>query len=311
VEFGKRDAPCFGSRPGANLRPLGITLIVFAMSWLVVPAVRADLDDIRFRISADGTYDNNLTRAQGQDVLYDSFATVTAGATLPLGLGQYSRLVLSANAGAERFDRYTLLDRSFIDGQGELQFRSSGQFSSPIWGLLAKIGADQYKSELRDGYRATYAVTLRAPVTDRLFVFGALAYNTRDGRSKVFDTKDASLRGHVDYSLGGRHTIYAGLEGRYGDVVSVARPSLAFLDIADAIVVDDAFIDTPRLAYRFKASTAIGTIGYNVALGERLAFDLAYRYAHSRPDDQPPAGVAAEPLQYTIQQGSASLLFRF
>jgi hypothetical protein len=279
---------------------------------LLCPAALADLDDLKFRISADAAYDDNVTRASGDDRLDDSFGALSLGASYPWQWSRNTRLVLNASAGADRFRRYRGLDRAYGVLQAELQYRDSAWFDAPIWGLLVRQGIDEYdSSELRDGYRTSVAITLRQPLTDRVFLFGALAYNQRDGRSTVFDTQEVSLRGSLDYSLTRQQTLYFGLEARVGDIVSTARPSLAFLDIADAVIVDDAFTDTTRLAYRIEATTGILTLGYNIAFGEKVALDLAYLGAYSRPKQQPPASVQSEKVYYTANQVIASLLFRF
>jgi hypothetical protein len=275
------------------------------------PSAFAELSDIRFRVSADATYDDNVSRARKDDKLDDSFATLNLGASVPLQLSAQSRLVVSANVGGEKFKRFTGLDRNYANVQGELQYRKSGQFSEPIWGVFVRQGEDWYESTLRDGYRTSAGVSVRKPLTDKLFFFSALAYNHRDGRSTVFDTSEVSLRANFDYALSRRQTLYFGLEGRDGDIVSTASPNLAYFDIAKAVVRDDVFTDTTRFSYRFKAYTGIVTLGYNVGLGEHAALDLAYRAAYARPHDQPPSAVTTERIDYVDNQVTLSLLIRF
>lgn len=279
------------------------------MFW--APAAFADLDELRFRLSSDVTYDDNVSRAPKDDKFHDTFAALNLGASLPWQLWATSRLLLNANIGGEKFKTYSGLDRLYANIQGEFQYRKSGQFSEPIWGVFVRLGEDWYDSTLRDGFRNSAGLTFRKPVTDRIFFFSALAYNQRDGRSTVFDTEDVSVRANVDYSLSQGQTLYFGVEGRDGDFVSTARPKLAYFDIAEAVVLDDVFTDTPRFSYRFKGYTGIATIGYNFALGEHAALDLAYRIAHARPHDQPPSVVTTDSIDYVDQQATVSILIRF
>ena len=283
--------------------------IVLAFSC--APSAYADLDDLRVRLTAEATYDDNVSRARKDDKLYDAFGALNLGASVPWQLSGTSRLVFSANVGGEQFERYFGLDRLYANFQGELQYRKSGQFSAPIWGVFVRHGEDWYDSDLRDGYRTSAGLSVRKPVTDKLFFFGALGYNQRDGRSKVFDTKEVSLRANLDYSLSRRQTLYFGLEGRDGDLVSTARANLAYIDIADALIQDDVFTDTTRYSYRFKAYTGIATLGYNLALGEHAALDLVYRAAYARPHEQPPAVVTTETIDYTANLVTLSILIRF
>ena len=308
---------CKGAVPRADARQGAACVLrrVFgaaaAIALFGASCAFAELDDIRFRVSADATYDDNVSRARKDDKLDDSSATLSLGASVPWQLSARSRLVVSANAAGERFKRFSGLDRNFANIQGELQFRSSGQFSEPIWGIFARQERDWYESELRDGYRTSAGISVRKPLTDRIFLFSALAYNQRDGRSTVFDNKEVSLRANLDYALSRRQTLYFGLEGRDGDLVSTARPNLAYFDIAKAVVQDDAFTDTARFSYRFKAYTGIATLGYNLALGEHAALDLAYRGAYARPHDQPPSAATTETIDYVAHQVTLSLLVRF
>lgn len=297
-----------GMRAGLRRRACQAALL-YAYCW--VPPALADLDDMRFRGTLDATYDDNVSRARKDDKLDDSFATLNLGASVPLQLSAKTRVVISANGGAEAFKRFTRLDRYYANIQAEFQYRESGQYGEPIWALFARQGQDWYESDLRDGYRTSAGLSVRKPLTDRLFLFGALAYNQRDGRSTVFDTKEVSLRANVDYSLTRSQTLYFGLEGRDGDIVSTARANLAYFDIARAVVQDDAFTDTPRFAYRLKAYTGIASVGYNFAMTERAALDLAYRVAYSRPRDQPPSAVTTDRIDYVDNQVTLSLLVRF
>ena len=273
-----------------------------------MPCAFADLNEIRFRLTADATYDDNVSRARKPDKLDDSFATLNLGANVPWVLSENSRIVVSANAGGEKFNRYTGLDRYYANVQGELQYRNSAEFTEPIWAIFARQGEDWYESNLRDGYRTSAGVSVRKPVTDRIFFFSAVAYNQRDGRSTVFDTKDVSLRANIDYSLSSRQTLYFGLEARDGDIVSTAPAKLAYFDIANAFVKDDVFTDPTRYSYRFKAYTGIATFGYNFAISESAALDLAYRVAYSRLHDQPPSAVTADTIDYVDNQVTLSLL---
>lgn len=272
-------------------------------------AAHADLDDLKVRLTADYTWDDNVNRGTEDDRLSDQFASARIGLSLPLNLSARTRLMLSASGGGELFDKYDGLDRTFAELQGELQYRGSGKFGAPIYGLFFRTAQDWYDTTLRDGYRASIGVSLRKPATDRIFLFGALGYNRRDGKSEVFDNEEWFVRGTLDYSLSARNTLYVGLEYRYGDSVSSGPPSLGALNIADAVVADDVFPD--RFAYKAKAHTGILTLGYNFAFAGRHALDFSYRGIYARAEDQPPSNVSEDDLYYYDNQFTASYLFRF
>jgi len=151
---------------------------------------------------------------------------------------------------------------------------------------------------------------VRKALTDKVHLFSALTRNARDGKSTVFDTKDYSARVNLDYSLSRSSTVYLGGEYRRGDVVSTARPALADIDIADAIVLDDVFTDTPRFSYRVKANTVLMTLGYNVALSEKHALDFSWRRVQSTPT-RSPGFATPDSIRYVVNQLSVFYLFRF
>jgi hypothetical protein len=285
--------------------------VACAAGWTPVAVAQSKLDELSFRVVADVGWDDNVNRAQNADRLADALATLALDARLPFTLGDHARLLLGVSGGGQAFNRHDGLTHSFIGFQGELQYRRSSEFGAPIWSAFVREETDWYRSSLRDGYNASAGVSVRKPWTDRILLFGAAAYNWRDGRSVVFDTQDWSLRGNLDYSVTGQQTAYLGLEYRDGDAISTAPPTLGYLDIADAVVLDDVFTDPPHYSYRYEARTGILTLGYNVAIGARQALDIAYRAAYAVPKEQPPLSASPDRLYYLVQQITVSYLLRF
>lgn len=285
-----------------------------AALWLGVScvpwAVLAD-EALDIRVEASVTADNNVARSRGEgNRLSDVIYNLSAGKSYVIPLTGNSRLSLLGSVGAEVFSRYSGLSRIFLGIQGEFQYRPSGEFGAPTFGVFGRSTADLYESSLRDGYRYTAGVRVLQPLTDRIDLFGALAYNVRDGRSKVFDNKDYSARLQLDYSVTQKSTLYLSAEYRRGHTVSTARPELPFVDIAEAIVRDDAFTDTERTAYRVKARTAIAALGYSLGLQEDQALDFSVRWIRSTALSRP--GVpGAETVRYSNTQASIAYLIRF
>jgi len=82
-----------------------ITAAALACTAQWAPCAHADLNGLRFRVTADATYDDNVSRARGDDKLYDTFETLNLGASVPWQLSATSRLVLTGNAGGDKFQR--------------------------------------------------------------------------------------------------------------------------------------------------------------------------------------------------------------
>jgi hypothetical protein len=264
-----------------------------------------------FRAEAAYTYDDNVTRSEGVgNVLSDRFYTLSLNAGTSFRPTRNARVVAGVFLGGDGYDKYDGLSRYFGGIQGEIQYRTSGEFDAATFGLFLKGSRDEYNSEVRDGYRYTAGVRVLKPLSDRFDLFAAAAYNRRDGKSAVFDTDDYSARLNFDYRLTRWSTFYLGADYRKGDAVATARPSLALVTIAEAIVRDDAFTDTERIAYRFKAHAVITTLGYNVAFGERHSLDFSWRWAQVTADDEPGFGTTGRP-EYKVNQYSIAYLIRF
>jgi hypothetical protein len=257
---------------------------------------------------------SNVTRApQGSpDVLSDQFLGLNLNKNFAFPLTQHTRFVVNGFAGGEKFLDFDGLSRVLYGVQGTWQYRPSAEYSAPTYGVFLRISGDQYRSDLRDGYRASAGVSIRKPVTDRIEILGVAAYNARNARDAVFDTRDWSARFNVDYSLFGRDTLYFGGEYRRGDTVSTTQASSALSSIAKAIATDDAFDDgIARWAYRFQATTLIGAVGYNFAFASGQSLDLAYRYVRSTPTDTAPYPYGNENPRYVDHQIGLSYLLRF
>jgi hypothetical protein len=265
-----------------------------------------------FRAEASYTTDSNVPRAPAGDALRDRIlgARVSAGGVIPLSTR--TRAAVQGFAGIQKFGTYTGLSNNFIGTQADFFFRSSGEFGVATYGAFVRTAKEAYESTLRDGYRHAFGVTVQKPVTDRIQVSGGLTRNISDGKSRVFDAKNTSLRGNADWSLGRWDTVYFGAELRRGDTVSTAHLTPGRADIADAVTVipDDAYKDPTLFAYRFKASTWIMTLGYNHAFSGGHSLDFSWRWARSKPLELRGLATASE-NSYSANQFSVAYLARF
>ena len=266
---------------------------------------------IPVRVEAGYTWDSNVNRARDAgDKLADRVYSLGVGSNTAVSLGETSRLLVAGFANGDKFGRYPGLDRLSGGGQGELQYRASGDFDAPIFGLFGRLSFDEHAGQLRSGHRYSIGVTVRQSLTDRIDVFGALAGNVRDAESAVFDTKDYSARFNLDYSLGRSGALYLAGEYRRGDAVSTIPQSAGFAAVSKVFVQDDAYGSNPLFAYRFEAKTVLWTLGYNLPLGPRDSLDFSGRRAQSTPTVQP-TGIYAGAPRYTANQFSLAYLMRF
>ncbi len=274
------------------------------------------------RVEAGYAWDDNLTRARDAvDQLTDHIYSinVSKGAVFPVTT--HTRVLVNGFLGGEKLYTYSGLDRTGGGANAEFQYRSSGEFDAPTFGIFGRVSFDDYNSTIRSGYRHSFGVNARWSPTDRIDTFGALARNVRNADHVVFDAKDYSARFNLDYSLGQNGTPYFGGEYRRGDTVSTGRQSIDSIAVAKVFVQDDAYGNNQLLAYRFAARTVVWTLGYNRPLGPRDSLDFSWRHARSTPTDAPNYAAAATNYgltgtptgtsSYTANQYSISYLMRF
>jgi hypothetical protein len=303
-------------RRGGNTRkPLAAALAALVVASGAAAA--ADFIEFRgFRAEASWTSDDNVNRAPKGDALHDRILSARVSTSGAVPFSSRTRALLQGFAGTQRFGSFTGLSNNFFGVQGDFLFRSSGEFGAPTFGAFARAAKEEYESNLRNGYRNAYGVTVLKPWTDRVVLSAALAVNTTDGRSAVFDTRNTSLRGNFDWSLGRWDTVYLSAEYRKGDSVSTVcrtcdlNRTLGFVDSASAIIRDDAFNDVVRDAYRIKANTLIATLGYNHAFGEKQSVDASWRWVKSTGQNPVPPASSSD-LSYTVNQLSIAYLARF
>lgn len=265
-------------------------------------------------VEAGYAWDDNLNRVSNTaDKLSDRLYTlnVSKSATFPVSL--HTRVVVAGFLNGEKLYTYTGLDRISGGVRGEFQYRTSGAFDAPTFGIFGRALLDEYQSGLRTGHRYSLGINARQSLTDRIDVFGALSSNLRNARNAVFDTKDYSARVNFDYSLGRDGTLYLGGEYRRGDAVTSAPSSPDYSGIAKTSAQDDAYGNRQLFAYRYEAKTVLWTLGYNRPLGARDSLDFSWRRAQSTPTSLGTAGTysGGTSSSYTANQYSITYLMRF
>ena len=248
----------------------------------------AEAEPIDLQVDAGYAYDDNLTRAKtGPDKLGDHAYSVNVSKSWSWPLTEQTRALLTGTVGGERWRNFNGLSRLQGSVEAEYQYRGSSEFDAPTFALVGRVAAEEYESELRDGWRYALGASVRQAVTDRINLFAALSHNRRHARSAVFDTRDNSLRVNADYSLSGHETLYLGAEFRRGDVISTGSASLENVSIAKVFAQDDAYPGGQLFSYRVDGSTLITTLGYNLGLGPRDSIDFSWRRVRSTPGLRP------------------------
>ena len=267
-------------------------------------------EPLNLQVEAGTVYDDNVTRAKaGPDRVGDHLYSLNVGKAIRQPISANSQVLWIGNIGGEKFRRYNGLSRASITGEVEYQYRASSEFDEPTFGAFARLSGDAFESELRDGYRLSAGVSVRQSLTDRINVFAALSHNLRNASSQVFSTRDNAIRGNIDYALNDKDILYMGAEYRRGDIVSTGRASLEAVTVADVFAQDDAYPGGQLFSYRFRGSTTMLTVGYNLGLGPRDSIDFSWRHIRSTPGLRP--SFVTSPRSYTANQLSLVYLMRF
>jgi outer membrane autotransporter protein len=149
------------------------------------------------RVEAGYAFEDNLNRTREADRLSDSVYSLNISQGRTFSLSPNSRFVARWLLDGVKLHTYSGLDHLSGGLNGELQYRSSGSFGTPTFGLFARAALDEYDSGQRDGYRYSFGVNVRKSLTDRLHLFAALARNDRNADSVVFECRGALSRRRV------------------------------------------------------------------------------------------------------------------
>ena len=265
----------------------------------------------RVQIDFGYTYDDNVTRGRASDeILWDQLLGLNVSAGGTLHLNDNTRLLVTGILNGEKFKNYNGLSNLSGGLQAELQYRPSAAFDAVTLGAFARGWLDNYESHLRDGSHYALGVSAQGALTDRISVYGEFAWNQRRAESEVWDLNYYSARLNFDYSLGRNGTVYLNGQYQQGNTVSDGRPTLVNVSLAQVFVLDDAFPGKQLFAYRYDARTWIGTIGYNLPLGQRASIDISWRRSQGTPTSRPDFDVQGS-LRYVDNQYSVFLLAVF
>jgi hypothetical protein len=265
----------------------------------------------RVQVDFGYTYDDNVTRGRTPDeILTDQLLALNLSAGGTWRINDNARVAVTGVLNGERFKAYNGLSNLSGGLQTELQYRRSAAFDAVTFGAFARGWLDNYASHLRDGSHFAVGVNAQGAVTDRIGVYGELAWNQRHAQSDVWDLHYYSARVNLDYSLGRSGTVYLNGEYRRGNTVSDGQATLVNVRLAQVFVLDDAFPGKQLFAYRNDARTWVSTLGYNLPLGQQASIDLSWRRAQGTPTDRPDFDVQGS-LRYVVNQYSLFLLKAF
>ncbi len=289
------------------------------LCWLPAPHLLAQTpgdgaaaqpEPVNVHVEAGVMRDNNATRsASGTPRMGDTVNFVGLTTSMARPLTPHSRLWFTGAAGMEHYRRFDGLSRLHASAEVEYQYRASSRFDEPTFGAFVKFTAEEFDSDMRDGYRVSAGVSARQTLNDRISYTLALSHNTRRASDRVFSGSENALRGNVDVLLTNRAVLYLGAEYRRGDIVSTGWPAGPGMSPSDVFWWDDAFMAQGLVSYRLRGSSVLLTVGLNYALAPRQSIDISWRQIRTRAADS--WRYVASDLTYTTGQFAVVYLYRF
>ena len=261
------------------------------------------------QVEAGYRHDDNINRsAEDHDVQSQLVFNTVVSTTRSYQLSDNSRFRMRNSLALEDAQEHQGLDNVSVAVKGEWQYRGSGQFGAPTYGLFGRLGYHHFDSDLRSGARYAVGANLIKPFNDRLSLFTALEHRIDDGDDEVFENDNTGVRAVLNISASGSGTVRFGAELREGDIVSSAAGSGNLSQISTALVEDDAYFNEDFIAYRFDGKSTIWTLGYNHALGPHDSLDFALQSVDSEATD---TAADSQETDYSSQRLSAFYLMRF
>ena len=264
------------------------------------------------QVSFSVLFDDNITRTHSGDKKFQSDQAISLTINQPfvLPVSKHVRINMTGSFGVEQYVDLNKLSNISGGVQAEVQYRSSAEFGTPIFGLFAKYSLVEYDSDQRDGTNTSYGFSVRKTLTDRINFYGAAFHRERDGQHTVFKNQyDGGLL-NIDYDLRGAGTIYLGGEYRDGSMAIGATPEWDWYNtFAPNDITKDDVISI--WSYRVNGTTQIFKAGYNLPFSESSAIDFSWRSAESSVSYWTDLVSGITEDSYTANQYSVAYMLRF
>lgn len=288
---------------------------LLAAALVAAPLARAE-HPISLGFSGDlgAGYDSNVFNAAPGWEEGLAFATAGAHGNLNRRLGDATSLLGRLSLTGETYEHV----EGLTNGKAALMLRVSHRpgagFFVPVLAGWVSAAWWEFDSRIRDSVEYRGGVYLLEQLTTALRARVSLTASQRVSESEAFDLEGIAAGVDLDWLAAPSLTVYTGYQFRDGDIASTSGLLYGYADVGEP---DDAFAvpaapaklthipgggsGTPY-AYRFPATTHVGTLGVNLPIGSGLSLDVQAQYADSSTDAN---------LDYERWIGSVSLLARF
>lgn len=288
---------------------------LMAAALMAAPLARADHHmSVGFTGDVGAGYDSNVFNAASGWEEGLAFATAGAHGNLNRRLGEATSLLTRLSLTGETYEHV----EGLTNGKAALMLRVSHRpgagFFVPVLAGWVSAAWWEFDSRIRDSVEYRGGVYLLEQLTTALRARLGVTASQRVSESEAFDLDGIAAGVDVDWLATPSLTVYTGYQFRDGDIASTSGLLYGYADVGEP---DDAFTvpgALPKLshipgggsgtpyAYRFPATTHVGTLGFNLPVGADLSLDIQGQYADSSTDAN---------LGYERWIGSVSLLARF
>ncbi len=238
-----------------------------------------------FDIRTGVLYDSNVSNSdRSADVEKDYAWTAMLSAGQGFQLNDDLRLSVFGEMESQVWMTYGGLSNIEPSLTSNLRYRFGLGKNAPWVRLEAKVGYADFNESRRSGWDIEPGVRVGVSLCERVRLEAAYAYEVYDARDVVFESNAhrLSLWGKVEITTSLQVTV--GYTYRNGDVTSSALPPrpdiVAISDVREPINT----FDETYVAYRFPATTHIGSIAISQALTNSVALQASYEYQYTTHD---------------------------
>lgn len=242
-------------------------------------------DDWIFDIRTGVIYDSNVSHSDRSadrkaDAAWRSVLTAGQGFQLTDDL----RLGVFGKVEGEVWGTYSGLNNIRPGAEANLRYRFGLGKNAPWIRFETELAYADFADEGRSGVEFRPGLSAGVGLTERFRVDATYGYDRFAAREAVWEHDGHSVSVHGRIQLTSSMQMVIGYAYRYGDVNSAAVPPRPdIVAIADVSELIDTF-DEPYMAYRFPASTHIGSIAVSQALSSFAAIQASYDFQYTTHD---------------------------
>lgn len=267
-------------------RSCRLTCAVLALVCVANRAL-AEAPTWRFNGTADLGYDSNTGNApDGLPRTESLFAETSLAVSRRWPLHSHVSALVRGTASVQAYEAVSGLGNAKATALLRLSARPGDSPLVPTFSLWGSGAAWEFQSDIRDSTELRAGILVQQPLTTRLSTRLSGVFAQRDSDSRVFDLQQRWLAVDLEWQPWSAARLALGWQLQDGDTVATAPTGFGVVRSADQVEPDEAYggMAGNRYAYRLKARTQVGSLGFNYRLSQQLSLDTQLQHAQARSE---------------------------